>query len=485
MIIELLLFLLSLRIKAPTGQIHYLKYVPYKTLQDELSLHELSVIFFSDNAQDLEFADFAIHEFKDRVTFLKSDFIDAREHYQCQYNPCILPFEGTKLIPTKPITTLSPSQFLLWVKNIIMPGMVNVTSPGYFNKLITDHDPLVFHVSDKKELSTRRGFKRPKHIPENFTVHFVPQEVLKEFGLEVSKGTYLFRPSDHELIQIESKGENTFEKLMNSQASNIFDINECDIKLKPYLAGYMIHESDPSSCETEMKILKEIAPKYASQVQFTTLYGKPSELYKKVSDLNTLPTPYFFIFNTSEIEGGRWLLYKGQEMNDLKRVDQFVQKVLADEEDFTVISEEVPSYPDFQVAPFRQVVADNFDEFVISNTNDVLLTLTAPWCHHCAALKPVLNETAHLLKNTNARVYWMDGTKNDIPECIPEIEGYPSIFFFPGQKKQEAPLKYTAGRTFNSILNFITNSSSVKIDVPDYNSEEIQARIKEQRAAQE
>ncbi|OHS92680.1 Thioredoxin family protein [Tritrichomonas foetus] len=457
---SLLLFLLGIRIKAPVGESANLPYLNAKELASELKKNKNSIVFFVDQYTDLEFADYAIHEYKEEVKFIRADLSDGHQ-YNCKFSPCIVPFQKKNPSPVVP-APLQPAQFLLWVKNSLTPGFISVESAGHLHRLLTGHKPLVFSVDQKG---------RNKKIPANYTIYSTTADLFKTFNVTIEKGYYLFRPSDHELLPIK---DGDFAKILAEP--KIFDINDLNPKLRPYMAGYMIDENDAESCRTEIEILKKLADKYSDKIQFTTLFGRPSELYKKASDLMTLPTPYFFVFNTSDIEGGRWLIYKKDKVNDFSFVDHFVKGILDDTEFFTVISEDIPIYsPDEH---FRKIVADNFEDLVLNSNDDVLVAFTAPWCHHCKDLKPVLNETATLLKDTHAKIYYMDGSLNDIPEAVPSVDGYPTMYFWPAGKKEEEPIKYSGIRRFKDVLNFVVNKSTNSIEVPQHNETEISERIR-------
>ena len=454
-----LLSLVFIRIRVPVGESSNIPYLIGENITKEIQKHHFSIVFFADSYTFIDFSDFAISEYKKQITFIRSDLSDGFK-YKCKTSPCIVPFKKGKVIYTEPAPT-SPAQFLLWTKNVLTPGSVNVSSTAHLKKLLMGHKPIVFGVDEKK---------RPEKLKFTETLYKVDSSLFKMLEIPLKKGYYMFRPADHEIVPFDRETDQLLA------ATTIHDITDVKIDAKPFLAGYMLPMDSDDSCESEMKILKSISEKYSDKIQFTTLYGKEAEKYKKASDLMTLPPPYFFIFNTSDLEGGRWLIYKKPSVTDEQYIDGFVKRVINNEEYFTVISEEIPTYGN---EAFKRIVADNFDEMVIDNDNEVLVAFTAPWCPHCANLKPVLNETAELLRDTPIKIYYMDGAANDIPECVPGIEGYPTLFFWPSGKKEEDPIKYNGFRRFNDILRFVTNSSTRSIEIPEYNTTEIQDRIKE------
>ena len=57
----------------------------------------------------------------------------------------------------------------------------------------------------------------------------------------------------------------------------------------------------------------------------------------------------------------------------------------------------------------------------------------APWCGHCQALEPTYRKLATAFKGIESVVVAkVDGTENEHPAL--EVEGFPSILFFPAEK---------------------------------------------------
>ena len=115
------------------------------------------------------------------------------------------------------------------------------------------------------------------------------------------------------------------------------------------------------------------------------------------------------------------------------------------------------------------VVGKTFEKEVINNKKDVMLLFYAPWCTHCKELAPKYEEVAKKLKSQNPQllIAKIDGSQNEVESIA--ITGFPTIMFFPGNKKNQNPIEYKGKRTTEDIISFIINNSYNKII---YNEEE-------------
>ena len=105
--------------------------------------------------------------------------------------------------------------------------------------------------------------------------------------------------------------------------------------------------------------------------------------------------------------------------------------------------------------PIFDVVGKSFQKEVIDNDKDVMLVFYAPWCGHCKQLLPKYEEAAKKLKEKNPKVVLarMDATENEVESVT--IHGFPTIKFYPGNKKDQAPMDYNGERTADGIIKFI------------------------------
>ena len=134
----------------------------------------------------------------------------------------------------------------------------------------------------------------------------------------------------------------------------------------------------------------------------------------------------------------------------------------------TLKSEKEPKY---NKGIIRIIVGKNFENEVINNDKDIMVLFYAPWCNHCKEFMPKYEEIARKLKNNNKLIMTkIDGSANEV-ENIP-ITGFPTLLFFPGNKKKDNPIQYKGKRTTEDIIEFIKYYSYNKIKEESNNDDE-------------
>ena len=118
------------------------------------------------------------------------------------------------------------------------------------------------------------------------------------------------------------------------------------------------------------------------------------------------------------------------------------------------------------------VVGKTFQKEVIDNDKDVMIVFYAPWCGHCKQLLPKYEEAAKKLKGKNPKIVLakMDATENEIDSVT--ITGYPTIKFYPGNKKESKPIDFNGERTTEGIIKFIQTNAYNKVILDEEENKE-------------
>ena len=117
------------------------------------------------------------------------------------------------------------------------------------------------------------------------------------------------------------------------------------------------------------------------------------------------------------------------------------------------------------------VVGKSYEKEIINNDKDVMVVFYAPWCHHCKEFLPKYEEIAKILKGNNKLLLAkIDGSSNEVENVL--ISGFPTILFYPGNKKHEKPIQYNGKRTAEDIIRFIKRNAFNKINDENKDGEE-------------
>lgn len=109
----------------------------------------------------------------------------------------------------------------------------------------------------------------------------------------------------------------------------------------------------------------------------------------------------------------------------------------------------------------------NFDKLVLNSDDVWLVEFFAPWCGHCKSLAPHWEKAATELKG-KVKLGALDATVHQAKAQEYGIQGYPSIKFFPGGKKQsDSAEDYQGGRTSSDIVAWALEKYTEVIPAPE------------------
>ena len=456
-------FLLSLRFQNPTGENLYIPKISDKSFQQTLRSYNRSVIVFQDNPYLLEFMNYGIFKYKSEILFAQADFALSKMYIGCQEEPCIIPFEYDKQIFTEPYP-LSQFGFATWLENILTPGVIAIKTIDHFQKFLDSDESRLIGVDIEE---------RPS-IPTNILFYTVSSSFLNRLHLSgLEKGLYVYRKNERQFIpysegNIETQSKSSFidaERLENE-------------KLKKFLCGLII--SPDYDANNELEALQKIIPKHQDKVSFLLGSEKKAAAVISEAKLKKAKAPYFFVVESENFSKSKWLVTDGSDFNS-EYLDTFLTNIEKGKEPVSYISATVHNSPD---STFKEINRKMYYDIISDKENDVLLVITAPWCHHCKDFKPVLNVTSRLLNENkiHAKFYWIDGTANDLPDDFPQYTGFPTLFMF--TTKNKTAITFDGDRTISGLLDFLHTDGSIKFTDPVYDQKQTDEEIEKLRDEQ-
>jgi len=108
----------------------------------------------------------------------------------------------------------------------------------------------------------------------------------------------------------------------------------------------------------------------------------------------------------------------------------------------------------------------NFEDEVANSKTGVLVEFFAPWCGHCQRLEPEWKKAAGELRG-KMKLAALDATIHTASAGRFQVQGYPTIKFFPAGASLDSAQDYNGGRTASDIVAWALEHHSKSIDPPE------------------
>jgi len=112
-----------------------------------------------------------------------------------------------------------------------------------------------------------------------------------------------------------------------------------------------------------------------------------------------------------------------------------------------------------------ELTESNFKKLVLDSDEPWLIEFFAPWCGHCKNLEPHWKKAAKELKG-KFKLGAVDATIHQSLGQQYEVQGYPTIKYFPAGKKSKAE-EYNGGRTADDIVAWAGERAEVNMPPPE------------------
>lgn len=109
---------------------------------------------------------------------------------------------------------------------------------------------------------------------------------------------------------------------------------------------------------------------------------------------------------------------------------------------------------------FDNALMENMDDSAkgaLDSTDPTLVFFFAPWCGHCKNAKPEFEKLMNMLKSAGSKIKATMINCDENPEIAQEheIQGFPTIRYYPSGPKSKNYKEYQGNRTAEDMMKFI------------------------------
>ena len=352
------------------------------------------------------------------------------------------------------------SEVLNWVRKKSGPAFVTIQTLEELEKLKTDSPVCIVYFGaneDEKKIFAEVAMKN-----DDYPFAVVESKEITEQAKEKVGYVVLYKKFDEkrdELTAFKEKDLADFVLIKSQKRVSTFDDKTTQI---------VFGDNNPTICyfgekgekwDAAEKLLDQIADKAMAKKLKVTMTEIKDGMGKRIAEyigVKKADLPSIRIIDTRK-ELKKYIMEKEiNEENILEFIDGWEKGILKRH----LKTQEEPKE---NKGPILEVVGKSFKKEVLDNDKDVMLVFYAPWCGHCKKLLPEYEKAANKLKEKNPNVILakMDATENEVEGV--EVTGFPTIKFYPGNKKDKRPLDYSGDRTMDGIIKYLQNNCVNKL----------------------
>jgi hypothetical protein len=413
----MLWLVISYRVTEPVGPFQSLPRFNLSSFSSYLCLHDLVVAFFpSIGNSAFSFASFALTRFRKEARYVIAAN-DTAEFYKLTDIPTAAAFRSGTLVD--PIFTGNSSvDFSTWILDLTISAShtVEVDDAESLRHLLTGGRNLLLGI----ELSAP-----PQGYKNDIPFCSVPSLLFKDLGLSIRGGYHVYRAIDRQLIPLSGR----YQQYLRS---HLVDLRKVNFTQRPFLAGFLIDQSNETRSQLQFQVLTQIAKKFQTfSVSPIVDFGSQ----KPIVALSYLKGPTFVVWK-DRISNQRWVV-RGEKTLDFEFLEQYIERILRGTEPLSKISKMNAGKGELAAADFPQKVQKD----------------AAILVHQGA-----LGEFGKLFEKGKNEVkdfewFTFDVTDNDIPEGFVVENPLPFVVVCPGGNVGGG-VRYAGPPDFGKFLNF-------------------------------
>ena len=360
-------------------------------------------------------------------------------------------------MPIKNIGTRTEKNIIEWILKKAGPTFITLTKLEQIEKIKNDNKiNIIYFGKDENDIKI---FKKFANKYENVPFFLVEEENIALYYKVKPRSVVIFKKFDEGRNDINNLDENELEKFIKKNiGEKILHFTQENINLifnknQPALV-YFSNKENPS-WNKDKQLLEKIAYNIDNSnllfimTEIKEGYGK--SIAEKIKIKNK-DIPCIMILDI-KINIDKYKYSGNYEYEDLLN---FIKKYEKGSLNKYLLSQKEPKHNNGNV---YILVSNTFKRDVIQNDADVIVLFYNPINNENMKMLKLYDEVAGKLVGQNPELILakIDMSQNDIDSYI--IRDYPTIKFFPGNKKYNSPIEYKGNKNIKEIISFIKKYS--------------------------
>ncbi|KAH0795711.1 Thioredoxin family protein [Histomonas meleagridis] len=440
----MLLPVLCLRISLPIGEFGNLSFLAGEELENFIQKEAISMIFVKNSEeQTFDNFNFVIKTFKNRISFAVTNSDEGKKYNQT--NGILVFKKGEEQVETIPVD----SAFSLYkLCNLILGNTkVFITHPEELRLLFEGQTSVLIGIDTTDE---------PKHMRKGDILYVVPSHLFSQFGLTVSRGHYVYRPQDRQLVKATGNYQLYYQ-------TNVIDPALTDLDQKSFFAGFFIDTLSDTNSSLEMELLTKLSREFAQNFNIGPIVGSSERHFSEIGRFTHIRRPLFAVFRIGNND--RWAVNDINNVHNIDFLRSFLSRIENGTEPLTVFSSVTSISNELSFNNLQNAKNESKFTFVLYHDgNDYeMLNIT-------------ISKALQLLNVKSAKFFTYDVSENELPFDIDVEEVMPILRFY--DNVNQSVFVFEDFFKFENIVNWC--AAQMEVNVPMFDVDKVKEEIEKE-----